>query len=197
MADFTVELPSGATLTLDSAEEVDLWNTATERFLEDYAINKQNDKILLGAILSQQLSMFRAQKRLTGADAKGRAGATKDIKEAAEEIRGLEKALGIDKASREKGGQHTVVQYVTDLKKAAHAKGIHIAARVKAYEKLAMDLRWMIRLLRNGDAEDRQYHNISEKSIVDYAERNLAELEEQDKKWAREKGAPVLGRIRG
>lgn len=197
MADFDVELPGGGTLTLDTSEEVDLWNTATERYLGDYSINKQNDKVLLGMILSMQLMVFRAQKRMTDPEKKTRASARTDIKEAGSEIRDLEKALGIDKATREKGGQHTVVQYVTDLKRAAHAKGIRIADRIKAYEKLMMEMRWMIRLLRNGDAEDRQYHGVSEKAIIERLERGLDEIEEDDKKWAREKGAVVLGRIRG
>jgi hypothetical protein len=199
MTEFTVELPGGGTLKLDDAEEVDLWNTATERYLDDYSISKQNDRVLLGAVLSQQLAMFRAQRRLTEPDKKLRATARKDIAEAAAEIRDLEKSLGIDKKTREAGGQHTVVQYFTDLKKAAHAKGIHVSERVRAYEAFAMEMRWMIRLLRNGDAEDRQHHpeTVTEKSIVAYAERVLAELEEKDKQWARDKGAIVLGRIRG
>lgn len=194
--DYTVELPGGSTLKLDTADEVELWNTATERYLDDYAINKQNDKVLLGAVLAQQLIMFRAQRRLTDPSDKVRATAGSSIAKASDQIRELEKALGIDKATREKGGQHTIASYVTLLKRAAHEKGIHIAERVKAYEKFNMELRWRVRLLRNGDAEDRQYHDISEKSIVAFCERNLAELEEADKKWAREHGAIVLGRIR-
>lgn len=194
--DFTVELPAGGTLTLDDAEEVDLWNTATERYLEDYAINKQGDKLLLGAVLSQQLAMFRAQRQMQ--DPKLRKEARKTITEAAAEVRELEKALGIDKKTREAGGQHTVASYVTNLKRAAHEKGIHISARVKAYEKFAMELRQIIRLLRNGDAEDRQYHrdSTSEKTVVEWAEKRLAELEELDKQWARDKGAIALARIR-
>ena len=63
--DYSVDLPGGGSLRLKSADEVEMWNTAHERYIEDYAITKQNDKVLLGALLSQQLVLFRAQKKLS------------------------------------------------------------------------------------------------------------------------------------
>jgi hypothetical protein len=58
-----------------------------------------------------------------------------------------------------------------------------------------MELRWKLRLLQNGDDEDRKYHNVSEKSICEWAARELAKLEEADKKWAKEKGKVFVGRL--
>lgn len=190
---FEAELPSGGTLELASADEVDVWKHTAERYIQDYGLVKQNDLVLLGAILAQAIAMYRAQRDLI--DPKKAGPAQGILIKAATEIRELEKALGIDKKTREAGGQHTVSDYITRLKRAAHEKGVHIADRVKAYEAFAMELRWRLRLLENGDDEDRKYHDVSEKSICEFAARELAKIEEADKAWAKEKGKVFVGRL--
>jgi hypothetical protein len=190
---FDVELPSGGTLTLLDADEVDVWNHTRDRYIQDYGLVKQNDLVLLGAILAQNTAMYRAQRDLT--DPKKAGAAQGVLIKAATEIRELEKALGIDKKTREAGGQHTVSDYITRLKRAAHAKGVRVAERVKAYESFNKELSWKLRLLANGDAEDRKYHDVSERSICEWATRELAKIEAAEKKWAKEKGAVFVGRL--
>lgn len=194
MSQYAVDLPAGGQLALDGPDEVQLWEEGAKRYIDDYGLVKQNDLVLLGALLTQNLVMYRAQQKLTG-PAKEAAAAQGQIIKAAEEIRALEKALGIDKKTREAGGQHTVGNYIATLKRAAHEKGVRIAERVKAYESFAMDLRWRLRLLRDGDDEDRKYHGISEKGICQWATEQLAELEEKDKEWAQEKGRTFIGKL--
>jgi hypothetical protein len=75
-------------------------------------------------------------------------------------------------------------------------RALHIAHRIKAYEAFVMELRWRVRLLRNGDDEDRRYHGIlNERELVEWVERKLVELEEADKKYAREKHKVFVGRL--
>lgn len=167
----------------------------SERYIEDYGLSKQNDLVLLSAILTQGLTMYRAQKDLVSTDVDHMAQAQNRIVKAAEEIRNLEKALGIDKKTREQGGSHTVGSYVSLLKRAAHAKGVRISERTKAYETFVMGLRWRLRLLRNGDAEDKAHHGLSEESIIVWCEDQVAALEAADKKWAHEKGAVFVGQL--
>lgn len=193
MPEYTVDLPAGGQLDLESAEEVSLWNEHATRYIDDFGLIKQNDLMLLGAILTHALTMFRAQQMLS--DPKKMAEAQNRIIKASEQIRELEKALGIDKKTREAGGQHTVGSYVGTLKRAAHAHGIRISKRTKAYEGFVMELRWRVRLLRNGDEEDRRHHGVSEKEIINWVETKLAELEEADKTWAQEQGAVFVGRL--
>lgn len=193
MSAFRVDLPAGGSLELNDADEVTLWNTSALRFIEDYQISKANDLVLLGALLTQQVHMYRGQREM-GDEKKASTAQNKVIK-AATEIRDLEKALGIDKKTREAGGQHTVGDYIKTLKAAAHERGVHIAKRTKAYEAFAMDLRWRVRLLDNGDSEDRQYHGISESAIIDFVRAELAKLEDVDKQFAREKGKVFVGRL--
>jgi hypothetical protein len=140
-ARFTVDLPAGGKLQLHSVDEVELWEQSAARYVKDYALRQQNDLLSLGAILSQVLAQFRAQQRMNGMtierDGNGSptgrylqkepssdlSAAQSTITKAAEEIRELEKALGVDKKTREAGGQHTVANYITELKSAAREYG--------------------------------------------------------------------------
>jgi hypothetical protein len=212
--DFQVDLPAGGKLLLHSLEEVDLWEESAKRYMQDYQLTQQNDLLLLGSVLSQQLAMFRAQQRMNGMKPKlvergvptgqyvrselkvnDMGAAQSTIIKASTEIRELEKALGIDKKTREAGGAHTVQNYVTTLKSAARQYGIHLSKRMKAYEQLAMDARWRLRLMRNGDAEDRAYHKLTPQTVCDWLEEELTKLEAIDKEYAREKHAVFVGRF--
>lgn len=211
---FTVDLPGGGSLYLQSPEEVDLWERALARYQEDYVLVKHNDLVTLGTLLQQQIILFRCQtaingmapeldshdvptgryKRveMTGSDL---AGYQKAMTDASKEMRALEKQLGIDKATRESGGAHTVDNYITTLKRAAHERGIHIAKRTLAYEEFVNELRWRVRMLFHSDAEDRRYHNISPKSVLTWAYEELQKLEQIDKDFAHEKGRLYLGKL--
>jgi hypothetical protein len=211
---FEVDLPTGGKLYLQSVEEVELWETSHRKYVEDYHLSKQNDLVLLGALVQQQILLFRAQRAINGmvpeldnnrmptgryimkdVDGDEIAGHMKALTGASDQIQKIEKALGIDKVSRESGGQFTVADYVSTLKKAARMRGIHISRRLVAYEDVIGQVRWRIRLLRNGDAEDRAYHDLTPEKIIDWLEARLQELEEIDKKFAKEFGKLFAGQL--
>lgn len=211
---FPVELPAGGRLQLQTIEEVEQWETAAKRYQEDYNLTKTNDLVLLGAILGQQLALYRAQVRLAGMepefDSKGvptgryrrmdvkesdAASARNTIENAAKEIRALEKALGVDKLGREAGGSHTVGSYIATLKKKAHEYGVHLSQRVVEYERVIMEARWKLRLLENGDAEDLREHDLSPEKFISWMREEVARLEEVDKRFADEKGKMFVGKI--
>lgn len=213
-AAFRVNLPAGGELVLKTQDEVDMWDRTAQAYIAEYRLVKTNDLVLLGAILTQNLALFRAQQRLNGmepetdaagvptgryisvpVDAKTINGAQGAITRASEEIRALERSLGIDKKTREAGGAYNVADYITTLKKSAHEMGVHISERFKFYEDMAMEARWRIRLLRNGDPEDRQHHNISEDKIIDWLEGKLLEAEKVDRDFAANKGKLFLGKL--
>ena len=114
---------------------------------------------------------------------------------ASAEMRALEKSLGIDKAKREAGGTHTVDSYIRDLKRAAHQRGVHIAQRTLEYEKVANEARVRLRLLYNGDEEDRKYHGITPKTVLDWLKDELDRLADVDQKFNREKGKLFVGKL--
>jgi hypothetical protein len=212
---FRVDLPAGGTMYLLTEEEVELFEGQSKRYQEDYALEKLNDLMLMGAILTQQIMMFRAQQQLSGLEPefdsggkptgryikseKRKASETRAIQETisacAKEVRDLEKALGIDKKTREAGGQHTVAAYLTMAKRAAHQYGVHISERTLAYEDVMMRARMKIRVLRNGDDEDMAYEDVSEAKIINWLEAELRKLEDKDKEWAKTKGKVFLGKM--
>lgn len=211
---FEVELPTGGKLHLQSAEEVQLWEDGERAYKADYVLSKPNDLVLLGAILTQQLALFRAQQRINGMEpvldannvptgqyqvvkmkASELAAAQETVRKASKEIREIESALGIDKKNREAGGSQTVPQYVSFLKRAAHEYGVHISKRTIAYEKFCMALRTKLRILQNADEEDKAYENVSEDSVLEFARNELARLEQIDKDFAKDKGKVFVGKL--
>lgn len=211
---FEVDLPAGGQLQLQTAEEVDLWRQSMSRYIDDYHLTKNNDLVLLGVILQQQVVVYRAQRGINGmepeldanniptgnykmvsAEADEIQAAMKTLTTASDQIQKIEKALGIDKVTREAGGQQTVASYVQTLKRAAHERGIHLSKRVIAYEKFVMELRMRLRILYNADPEDRAYHDITPDKILEWAKDQLAELEEVDRKFARERGRVFVGKL--
>lgn len=213
-SEFEVELPVGGTLQLQTSAEVQMWNHAMTKYKSDYALNKTNDLVLLGALLTQNLALFRAQQVMNGMEPEvsnegiptGRykkvpvkttdaAAAQKMVLTAASEIREIEKALGIDKKTRDAGGGDSIAGYLGALKVAGRQLGVHVVKRTRAYEEFAMELRWRLRVLRNGDQEDKAHHNISEATVCDFATNRLAELEQIDKEFAKDKGKIFAGKL--
>lgn len=211
---FEVELPGGGMMYLQSAEEVELWRKSSAKYVEDYHLTKMNDLVLVGAILQQQVTLFRAQRNLNGmkpeldnagvptgryvqaeVDADDVNAYMRILNTAADQIQKIEKSLGIDKVTREAGGTVSVSNYLMTLKKAAHERGIHISKRVIRSEGFINDLRWRLRVLYNADAEDRAYHNITPDAILEWCNEQLVELEDIDKRFAREKGKVFVGKL--
>jgi hypothetical protein len=214
ITDFSVELPAGGTMHLQTPDEVALWEGALERYEEDYNFTKMNDRFTLGSLLQQQIILFRCQTQINGMepqlDASGvPTGSYKAVEldpnqidryqkqmiAASSEMRALEKQLGIDKATRESGGAHTVDNYLKELKRAAHQRGVHISKRTLEYERVINDARVRLRLLLNGDAEDRRYHNITPKTILMWLKEECDKLEEVDKRFSKEKGKLFIGKL--
>lgn len=213
-ADFKVELPAGGYLHLQTPDEVDFWTASHERYAEEYTLSKQNDLIALGQLLQQQVILFRAQTAINGMEPELGSGGVptgaykrveldagevaawqKTMVQASQEMRALEKALGIDKATREQGGAHTVDSYIKVLKRAAHQRAVHISKRTLEYERVVNELRVRLRLLYNGDEEDRKYHNITPKTILDWLKDETDRLTEIDQKHNKEKGKLWLGQL--
>jgi hypothetical protein len=211
---FEVEQPGGGKLILRSEEEVQYYDEMAKAYMEDYRLVRASEKVLLGALLAQAISIYRAQVELVGLrqkfDSSGvpldeyedtklssadRNALQKTIGEATKEIREIEKQLGIDKKSRDAGGAETTANYITLLKRAAHRFGVHIHRRLKLYEEFAMQMRWRLRLLRNGDAEDKKYHDISEEKICAWAENVLKQIEAFDKKFAQDQAKLFGGKL--
>lgn len=212
---FLVELPGGgAHIPLQTAEEVDRWQTLEAAYRDQYDLRKINDLTNLGTLLVQQVNLYRAQMGLSG-----RVPVTDDfglptgeyeqrmlkqseirsyqdqIQGASKEIREIERTMGIDKKSRDQAGDESLKSWLVQMKARAHRYGLHVSRRVAKYEEFCMELRWRLRLNEIGDAEDKHYEECSEEGIIRWAREQLAELERVDQEFAQEEGALVLGRM--
>jgi hypothetical protein len=193
---------------------VQLWSEALDRYRTEYIFRKLNDLINLGALLQQQIVLYRCQVAINGMeaeigvngiptgayrridlDASDVIAYQRTLTESSKEIGRLEKALGIDKSTREQGGAHTLESYVRTLKKAAHDRGIHITEQVREYQGLVKELDWKLRLLYNGDVQDRQYHDITPKSVLNWLWDEVQRLEQQDQEWAKTTGKLYIGKL--
>lgn len=213
-ATFPVLLPLGQTMHLQSPEEVALWDSAKKRYIDDYHFSNVNDLNLLGAILQQIVTQFRAQRVLNGMepvldnsgvptgqyaqvklDADDTATYQKVLNTATGQIQSLEKTLGIDKVSREAGGQVSIANYLRTLKKAAHERGIHIVERTMWVERFIMELSTMMRMLKNLDAEDRSYHGLTDEKMLDWVWEKVQEFHAKDQQWHQQKGKLYAGQL--
>lgn len=212
--DYRVELPAGGVLHMQSPDEVELWNKARERILSEYVLRKHNDLINLGALLQQQVILYRCQVAINGMeieldkqgvptgayrrvdlDASEVMGYQKTLTECAKEVGRLEKALGIDKVTREAGGTHTLESYIRTLKRAAHERGIHITDQVMEHQRVMKELSWKLRLLYKGDAQDRQYHRVTPRAVLDWLWGEVQALEAKDQEWAKTNGKLYIGKL--
>jgi hypothetical protein len=210
---FEVAMPgTGQKMRLKSAEEVRMFNDSKDKYIEDYQLTKLNDLVLLGALLFQQIQMARAQAGLSGMREKldnqgvgtGEwiemepdeiAAAAAMLQKATDQIKSLEKSLGIDKVTRESGGAYNLADYLRTLKAAAHERGIHISKRVLRMEKFFNDLAWKIRALQTWDIEDRSHHNLTPETVVEWAAEEIKEIKEADKQFAQDKGKLFVGKL--
>jgi hypothetical protein len=209
---FEVEMPGGGLARLKSPDEVKLFTESKEKYIEDYQLTKLNDLVLLGALLFQQVLMYRAQQMLSGmkeqrdasgvptgtwieADPEEITAAAAMMQKATDQIKGLEKALGIDKVTRESGGQYNLADYIRTLKKAAHERGIHISKRVLKIERFYNELAWRIRALNTWDQEDLAHHNLTPDTVIQWCDQEVGEIKEADKKFAKEVGKLFVGRL--
>lgn len=212
---FEVDLPAGGKLPLQTIEEVDVYEEARDSYLRDFRIQHHSDKLAVGSLLMMHLEVFRNQQRLNGMEAEldangvptgryvkaqmkqqDKTAALSVLLKVQEEIRSAEKALGVDKKTRDAGGQYDTKAYVDAMKDAANQYGVHLSRRYQAYDAFVRALRVKIKMLDTLDAEDLQHENISVDTIQSFIRASLDRLEEADKKFAHEKGRLIVGTIR-
>lgn len=209
-----VELAAGGDLILQTPSEVDRWTTLSSRYQEDYELSKTNDLALLDVILQQHMVVYRAQqavnglvpeldedhlptgniKRVTQKPAE-LARQQEILLSASKEIRALEAALGIDKKSRDQGGQHSLMTYIETLRDAGHEYSVHVTERTLAFEYFVNELSWRVRLNLNGDDEDKTYHDCHDSGILGWCRREIETLEQISKDFAHQKGQAWAGKL--
>jgi hypothetical protein len=214
-SNFEVDLPGGGKLPLQTIDEVDVFEESRDRYLHDYAIKNQSDRLAVNHMLILTLEAFRASQRINGMEpeldpsgvptgryktakvsGQERAASLNVLIKTRESIADTEKSLGIDKRTRDQGGQYDVATYIEGAKKGAREFGIHLSKRYVAYVTFVKALRTQMRMLRNLDGEDLAEMRMSPETVLEWAWNELDKLDEADKKFAHEKGRLIVGRVR-
>lgn len=214
-ANFEVELPAGGKLPLQTLDEVEVFEESRDRYLTDYKINNQSDRLAVANMLVLQIEAFRAAQRLNGMEAEldpngvptgrykkvevkaqERTAALNILIKTRDSIADTEKQLGIDKKTRDQGGQYDVSTYIGGAKEAARTYGIHLSKRYIAYVAFVKALRTQLRMLRQLDAEDLAEAQLSPESLSQWMWGELEKLEQADIKFAHEKGKLIVGKVR-
>lgn len=212
---YEVELPAGGKLHLLTMDEVELFEKSRDRYLHDFKLTAQSDLLAVSNMLVLTVESFRAAQRVNGMEAEldasnvptgryvstkvsgqDRSSALSIMMKTRESIAETEKQLGIDKRTRDQGGQHDVDAYVQACKSAAREFVVHLSRRYKAYDEFVMTLRTQVRMLKTLDNEDLMLMGLSKDSLIDWIWNELSGLEAVDKKYANEKHRLFIGKIR-
>lgn len=213
---YTIELPGGGTFPGQTPEEVDLAEKVKRSYVNEFNITKGSDLQHVADIVVQRILIQRAHQEMSGLepafDARGRptgelvrsnskpsareiAQLQKTVAEAQREIRAIDKALGVDKVTREQGSGETVQDYLKRVKGAGHEYGVHLHGSVKEIVKVFKDCSWRLRLLHEGDEEDRAHHGLSEEQFCDWMRDQILRVEEAEKRWAKDRYALYVGKL--
>jgi hypothetical protein len=210
-----VELPAGGKLHLKTIEELDVFEEARDAYLSDYSLTNQSDKLAVNTMLLLHLEAFRASQRINGMEpeldnagvptgryvnakisAQDRASALSILMKTRESIADTEKALGIDKRTRDQGGSYDVKTYIDGAKSGAREFGIHLSKRYVAYVTVFKSARTQLRMLRQLDSEDLAEMRLTPESFLKWLWDEMEKLDEVDRKFAHEKGRLIVGRVR-
>jgi hypothetical protein len=202
---FEVELPGGGKLPLQTIDEVEVFEESRDRYLSDYAIRNQSDRLAVSHMLILSIEAFRASQRINGMEPELDAAGVPTGRylkakvsgtDRAASIADTEKQLGIDKKTRDQGGQYDVATYIEGAKKGAREFGVHLSKRYIAYTGFVKALRTQLRMLRQLDSEDLAEMRLSKESLLEWAWNELDKLEEIDRRFAAEKGRLIVGKVR-
>ncbi len=213
---FTIELPGGGTFPALSQDEVDLAAHVEKSYVDEFNISKSADLGHIAAIIVQRILIHRAHLELSGFEpvldalgkptgelkrsekkrsAKDLSDLQKTVNEAQKEIRSIEKSLGVDKATREKGGADTVADYIRNVKAAARAKGIRLNERLVAYDDLFNQIDVKTRLLENADDEDLRLEDLSPEKFIRWLRSEVVQIQKAEQDWCKDKFAVYVGKM--
>lgn len=196
---YPVETPSGGDLSLLTSEEADWYCERRDEYMAQNKFTNQSDLADLDRVLLMEAMINRwstwmsrgfdyMQARVDERDIGSR------INDYSKELRQVKKALGIDKASRDKDKSESVGDFVENLLRRAKEFGVH---RNQQYEKavtLIYELKAMVRMYDRCDEEERKELDLSPESIMEWIRTNMVEewdeidaaFRENQKAWIRE-----------
>lgn len=196
---YPVVTPSGGDLSLLTSEEADWYCDRRDQYMAQNKFTNQSDLADLDRVLLMETMINRWSTWMSrGFDyMQARVDERqiqKSISDYSKELRQVKKALGIDKATRDKDKQDSVGDYIETLLRRAREFGVH---RNQQYEKavtLIYEVKAMVRMYDKCDEEERNELDLSPESIMEWIRTNMVEewdeideaFRENQKAWIRE-----------
>lgn len=196
---YPVVTPSGGDLSLLTSEEADWYCERRDQYMKQNKFTNQSDLADLDRVLLMETMINRWSTWMSrGFDyMQARVDerqVQKSISDYSKELRQVKKALGIDKATRDKDKQDSVGDFIENLLRRAKEFGVH---RNQQYEKavtLIYEVKAMVRMHDKCDEEERKELDLSPESIMEWIRTNMVEewdeideaFRENQKTWIRE-----------
>lgn len=193
-----VEAPSGATFHVLTESEREYFEDVANRYMADNQLINISDVQDLDRVLMMELLVYRWSSWLTNeTDYQGLAvdpiALNKSIKDFSSEIRLVKKALGIDRAAREKEKGESVQEYIENLGVRAKAFGIMRDTQHARTIELFQDLKALIEFHDNCTPIERKENSVEVEDIMEWI-REIAivefdsidlEFRKQQRMWIR------------
>jgi hypothetical protein len=169
-----VTLPSGATFSVLTSDEVEYVKDRVTRYLADnHFVNVSDlqdvDRMVVMELLVHRWSLWLSRGKDYFDDEVDEKSFRRSLGEYSTEVRQLKKALGIDKVTRDKQkGDDSVPTYLTELNIRALEFGYMRNAQQAKSIELFMQLRSLVTLHDNSDDQERMEMHCSEEDIFEW-----------------------------
>lgn len=186
----TVQLPSGAPLKVHTEDEVDFVEELTEQYLRSFAFEHASDLLDLDKIVGMEMLCWRWQNWLSQGFATigGVRGPLPrdvgdDLKRISGEVRLLKKAIGFDKATRDKAqGEDSIPYYLATLRQKALVFGVHRVHQLDRALELLNQVVGMATFWKNANPrERREMHHTADDIVTWVLEVAYPEFSEIDR----------------
>jgi hypothetical protein len=184
----TVITPSGAEMKLLTEAEKANYEQVSKRYTSDNIFTNISDLQELDRILTMETLCYRwSQWLLEEKDYYGDpvnvADLKKNIEDYSKEVRLVKKALGIDKATREKDHGETVADYINSLRLRAKEFGIVRNEQAVKAITLWQELIGIVTFHLNCSPDERDEFKAHEKDVIAWINSKMDEFNEIDAKF--------------
>lgn len=186
-----VVLPSGATFDVLTDDEADFIEQLTEQYLTSFKFQHPSDLLDLDRLVTMEMLSWRWQRWMSRLSAYGPAvqgsrlhrDLPGDAKQLSTEIRQLKKAMGVDKAARDRAhGEDSVPYYLERLRQCAMVFGIHRNHQADRALELINQMIGMATFWKNAPERERRLMHLTAEEIVMWVLDTLApEFQEIDR----------------
>lgn len=170
---YAVVAPSGAAFIVMTPEEVIYFEERSQRYLTDnHFVNitdlQDVDRMLFMELMCWRWGLWLSQERDYWGNQIDLEALKKQFSEYSKELRLLKKALGIDKAARDKERGESIADYLESLRLRAKEFGVMREKQLTKCITLFQELKALIGFHDNCDESERRENNVEVADILEW-----------------------------